>query len=67
MASSSGTGMAQTMVPLFAGENYDIWSIKMRTLLLSQGLWNIVEEGYKTYEEGEVLTLEQKKLLRRTK
>ena len=63
MASSSGTGMAQTMVPVFAGENYDIWSIKMRTLLLSQGLWNIVEEGYKTYEEGEVLTLEQKKAL----
>ena len=63
MASSSGTGMAQTMVPVFAGENYDIWSIKMRTLLLSQGLWNIVEEGYKTYEEGEVLMPDQKKAL----
>jgi hypothetical protein len=56
MASSSDVAMVQTMVPVFASENYDIWSIKMSTLLLSQGLRNIVDEGYKTYEDGDVLT-----------
>nr|AAL58228.1 putative gag-pol polyprotein [Oryza sativa Japonica Group]ABF96256.1 retrotransposon protein, putative, unclassified [Oryza sativa Japonica Group] len=55
--------MAQSMVPVFAGENYDIWSIKMRTLLLSQGLWDIVENGYQEYSAGETLTAEQKKSL----
>lgn len=63
MASSSGATMAQSMVPVFAGENYDIWSIKMRTLLLSQGLWDIVENGYQEYSAGETLTAEQKKSL----
>nr|CAH66391.1 OSIGBa0134J07.9 [Oryza sativa] len=55
--------MAQSMVPVFAGENYDIWSIKMRTLLLSQGLWDIVDNGYQEYSAGETLTAEQKKSL----
>ncbi|XP_078158813.1 putative disease resistance protein RGA1 [Carex rostrata] len=39
--------MAQSTVPIFAGENYDMWKIKMRTLLLSQGLWDIVVKGTK--------------------
>lgn len=63
MASSLGVGMAQTMIPAFSGENYDMWNIKMRTLLLSQGLWDIVENGYKEYAVEDVLTPEQKKTL----
>lgn len=35
----------------------------MRTLLLSQGLWDIVENGYQEYSAGETLTAEQKKSL----
>ncbi|XP_057843686.1 uncharacterized protein LOC131053094 [Cryptomeria japonica] len=33
-------------LPLFTRKNYDYWSIKMKTLLLSQDLWEFVEGGY---------------------
>lgn len=33
-------------LPLFIGENYDYWSIKMKTLLVCQDLWEFVEGGY---------------------
>ncbi|KAJ0017175.1 hypothetical protein Pint_11952 [Pistacia integerrima] len=29
-------------IPIFTGENYDVWSIKMKTYFLSQDLWEIV-------------------------
>lgn len=32
-------------IPLFKGDNYEFWSIKIRTLLKSQGLWELVETG----------------------
>src|SRR5664279_5534480 len=32
-------------IPLFKGDNYEFWSIKIRTLLKSQGLWELVEKG----------------------
>lgn len=63
MASGVGASMAQSMIPVFAGENYDMWKIKMRTLLLSQGLWDVVENGYTEYAADQVFTPEQKKTL----
>ncbi|TXG54509.1 hypothetical protein EZV62_019765 [Acer yangbiense] len=35
-----------SLLPNFAGENYDFWKVKMKTLLLSEGLWNIVNDGF---------------------
>jgi hypothetical protein len=32
-------------IPLFKGENYELWSIKMVTLFKSQGLWDLVNNG----------------------
>jgi hypothetical protein len=32
-------------IPLFKGENYELWSIKMMTLFKSQGLWDLVNNG----------------------
>jgi gag-polypeptide of LTR copia-type/Domain of unknown function (DUF4219) len=32
-------------IPLFKGDNYEFWSIKIQTLLKSQGLWELVEMG----------------------
>ena len=55
-----GASMAQSMVPVFNGEHYDTWKIKMRTLLLSQGLWDIIEEGY--IEPQELTESEKTKL-----
>lgn len=37
---------SQTMTPTFKGENYQFWSIKIKTLLLSYDLWELVENGF---------------------
>ncbi|WOL19540.1 hypothetical protein Cni_G28338 [Canna indica] len=34
-------------VPIFDGEAYDYWSIQMKNLFKSQGLWKLVQVGYK--------------------
>lgn len=33
------------LVPIFNGENYDFWVVKMKTTLKSRDLWDIVENG----------------------
>ena len=33
-------------IPEFYGEDYEYWSIKMKTLLIGKGFWEIVEDGY---------------------
>ena len=45
-ANSSAFNYAQTLIPIFEGENYDYWSIQMKTLFISQDLWDLVEIGY---------------------
>ncbi|KAK4399925.1 Retrovirus-related Pol polyprotein from transposon TNT 1-94 [Sesamum angolense] len=35
----------QISVPIFSGQNYDYWAIKMKTYFQSQKLWELVEEG----------------------
>jgi Domain of unknown function (DUF4219) len=30
-------------IPLFKGDDYEFWSIKLQILLKSQGLWELVE------------------------
>lgn len=42
MASNNNT----LPIPELHGDDYEYWSIKMRTLLIGKGLWDIVEEGY---------------------
>ncbi|KAI5343078.1 hypothetical protein L3X38_010954 [Prunus dulcis] len=42
MAGSSG---GELRAPVFNGENYDFWSIQMKTIFKSHGLWNLVIEG----------------------
>jgi Domain of unknown function (DUF4219) len=37
--------MSNPMLPLFKGENYEFWSIKMRTMLKSHDLWELVDIG----------------------
>ncbi|XP_028073802.1 uncharacterized protein LOC114276221 [Camellia sinensis] len=44
--------MAAT-IPIFDGENYEFWNVKMRTLFLSMGLWNTVVNGYNENNEEE--------------
>jgi SepF-like predicted cell division protein (DUF552 family) len=37
--------VSNSSIPLFKRDNYEFWSIKIRTLLKSQGLWELVEMG----------------------
>ena len=37
-------------MPIFYGENYEYWSVQMKTLFISQDLWDIVEDGYEEQE-----------------
>ncbi|XP_039144812.1 uncharacterized protein LOC120282128 [Dioscorea cayenensis subsp. rotundata] len=45
MASSSTTEVPLPTLPLFKGEGYERWCVKMKTLFRSQGLWKVVENG----------------------
>ncbi|XP_020421368.1 uncharacterized protein LOC109949686 [Prunus persica] len=42
MAGSSG---GELRAPIFNGENYDFWSIRMKTIFKSHGLWDLVIKG----------------------
>ncbi|XP_070018813.1 uncharacterized protein [Nicotiana sylvestris] len=37
---------SQPLIPIFTGEKYEFWSIKMKTLFKSQGVWELVEVGF---------------------
>jgi len=43
MAGSSG---GELRAPVFNGENYDFWSIRMKTIFKSHGLLDFVENGF---------------------
>ena len=62
MAGSSG---ADLRAPVFHGDNFDFWQIKMKTIFRSHDLWDMVEKGYSpsAKSEGE-LTATDLKLLK---
>lgn len=35
----------EKQIPVFDGDDHEIWSIKMRTLLMARDLWDVVERG----------------------
>ncbi|KAI5348361.1 hypothetical protein L3X38_001248 [Prunus dulcis] len=41
----AGSGAAELRTPVFNGENYEFCSIRMKTILKSHGLWDLVENG----------------------
>ncbi|CAL2276375.1 unnamed protein product [Prunus armeniaca] len=60
----SGSGGGELRVPIFNGENFNFWQIKMKTIFRSHELWEMVENGYKIPVKEEALTEAEKKLLR---
>ncbi|XP_074324291.1 uncharacterized protein LOC141661204 [Apium graveolens] len=63
-ATNQGVNIQQPTMPIFNGENYDYWSLKMKTLFQSQDLWDLVKSGY---DESANLTNAQKEALKETK
>ncbi|CAN6684260.1 unnamed protein product [Malus baccata var. baccata] len=61
MVGSSG---ADLRAPVFNGENFDFWHIKMKTIFRSHDLWDMVEKGYSpsTKREEELTATELKHL-----
>ncbi|EOY19734.1 Copia-like retrotransposable element, putative [Theobroma cacao] len=58
MASTSYNAPAP---PVFSGENYAIWSVKMEAYLRAFDLWEVVEVGGDPPEQRQNLTIEQMK------
>ena len=52
---------SQPLIPVFNGEKYEFWSIKMKTLFKSQDLWDLVENGYSEPDDDEARLKENKK------
>ena len=46
MAFTLGTHMLSLQTPIFSGNNYDYWSLKMKDLFKGQYFWEIVQNGY---------------------
>ncbi|XP_026459769.1 uncharacterized protein LOC113360476 [Papaver somniferum] len=69
MASSSYSNqyIQQPSIPIFHGENYDFWAIKMKTLFMSQEVWEIVQDGYDEIEDTSTLDQTQKDLLKESR
>ena len=41
----AGSGSSEVRTPIFSGENYEFWRIKMVMIFKSHGLWKLVEKG----------------------
>ncbi|CAL8165490.1 unnamed protein product [Prunus armeniaca] len=44
----AGSGSSEVRTPIFSGENYEFWRIKMVTIFKSLGLWSLIEKGIPT-------------------
>ncbi|KAL6286104.1 hypothetical protein ACE6H2_010494 [Prunus campanulata] len=70
MSNMAGSSTSEVRTPIFNGENYEFWSIRMKTILKSHGLWDLVENGLtvsdlkkeKEIEETKVIEKEEKEI-----
>ncbi|XP_068328109.1 uncharacterized protein [Pyrus communis] len=44
----AGSGNVELRAPVFNGENYELWSIRMKTIMKSHGLWELVANGFES-------------------
>ena len=54
-SSSNSSGVTQPLIPIFTVESYEFWSIRMKTILKSQNLWDLVESWFADPDEGDRL------------
>ncbi|BBG92676.1 multidrug resistance-associated protein 9, partial [Prunus dulcis] len=45
VSNMAGSGGGELRAPIFNGENYEFWSIRMKTIFKSHGIWELVEKG----------------------
>ncbi|KAB2602155.1 hypothetical protein D8674_003160 [Pyrus ussuriensis x Pyrus communis] len=57
----AGSMSSELRTPIFNGENYEFWNIRMRTILRSHGLWDLVETGFTIPESSTVVEVADEK------
>ncbi|CAL8161243.1 unnamed protein product [Prunus armeniaca] len=70
MSNMAGSSTSELRTPIFNGENYEFWSIRMKTIMKSHGLWDLVEnclnvsdlKKEKEIEETKVTEKEEKEI-----
>ncbi|BBG99019.1 BURP domain-containing protein, partial [Prunus dulcis] len=45
VSNMAGSGGGELRAPIFNGENYEFWSIRVKTIFKSHGIWELVEKG----------------------
>ncbi|KAM1689024.1 hypothetical protein ACFX2K_036827 [Malus domestica] len=60
----ASNAMAAFQVPVLDNNNFDNWSIKMKTLLGAHDAWEVVEKGYTEPEDEATLSQPQKESLK---
>ena len=45
VSNMAGSRGSEIRAPIFNGENYEFWSIRMKTIFKSHELWEFVEKG----------------------
>lgn len=60
-------GMFPFQFPKLPKENYDNWCIRMKVLLGSQDVWEIVEKGYDQPVNKEAMTVAQRDALQKAR
>lgn len=61
VVNGTSINVSQPSIPVFKGELYEHWSIKMKTLFMSQDLWDWIENGYTSLDEATWLKENKKK------
>jgi len=58
---ASISSLAQSHIPILTGNNYEIWAIKMRTLLRYEDVWDVVYHELSAAERDELTAVEIEK------
>ncbi|KAB2620734.1 hypothetical protein D8674_037714 [Pyrus ussuriensis x Pyrus communis] len=61
VSNMAGSMSSELRTPIFNGENYEFWNIRMRTILRSHGLWDLVETGFTIPESSTVVEVADEK------
>lgn len=58
---ASNINFSQANMPLFNGDNYNLWSLKMKTLPKLRDLWGLIEKGLNKDDDEHRLNKNMKK------
>ncbi|KAI5344347.1 hypothetical protein L3X38_012224 [Prunus dulcis] len=62
MSNMAGSSTTELRTPVFNRENYEFWSIRMKTILKSHGLWDLVEHGFNASDPKNEKEIEETKV-----